>query len=416
MKKIFTISLCMLLALMLALASAASSIVSPALNIIAKKNTMIKSGLVYNDIYFSERDFMKCLGVTEIDTVTVEELPSATCGVLKLGTLNVTEGQTIGRDYLSVLRFVPATEEVFSAELVFSCDGTEVPCVVKILDEVNYAPTFAEDSCSVSTYNNVSLYGSVRASDPEGDVTDLQIVSYPKHGTLTVTNTSYGSYKYTPTSGYVGDDEFVVVARDEYGNYSSVQTVNVNVEKNGVFFIDTAGHWCENAAICLYEMGAVEVVNYQDGMVFCPDDSVTREEFVAMVMKAMDVTTLIDSNSSFADNSSIDVKYRPYVATAQRMGYIIGKEADGVMYFDPKGNITKAEAAVVINNILGLEEGEYVTTFADDGAIPTWAKSAVYALTSAGVFNGDGEGVIAPSAVLSRAQTVQMLYNVIEDK
>ena len=55
-------------------------------------------------------------------------------------------------------------------------------------------------------------------------------------------------------------------------------------------------------------------------------------------------------------------------------------------------------------------------TFADDGAIPTWAKGAIYALTSAGVFNGDGEGVIAPSAVLSRAQTVQMLYNILEEQ
>lgn len=416
MKKKITVSLCMLLAAVLTFAITATPIVSPALNILAKKNTMIKSGLVYNDIYFSEQDFMKCLSVTKVNSVTVEKLPSAADGVLKLGTLNVTEGQTIDSEYLSVLRFVPAADELFSTEFVFSCDGTEVPCVVKFLDEVNYAPTFAKDSSNVSTYSNISLYGSVRANDPEGDITDLQIVSYPKHGILTVTDTSYGSYKYTPTSGYVGDDEFVVVARDEYGNYSSVQTIKVNVEKNGVFFTDTVGHWCENAAVCLYKAGIAEAASYKDGMVFCPEDSVTREEFVAMAMKALDVATLTDSNTSFADNSSIDIKYRPYVATAQRLGYINGKDVDGVMCFDPKGNITKAEAAVVINNILGLEEGEYVTTFADDRTIPTWAKSAIYALTSAGVFNGNGEGVIAPSAVLSRAQTVQMLYNILEEK
>ena len=98
------------------------------------------------------------------------------------------------------------------------------------------------------------------------------------------------------------------------------------------------------------------------------------------------------------------------------MGYINGKDINGTACFDPKGNITKAEAAVVINNILGFEEGEYITTFADDRAIPTWAKSAVYALTNAGVFNGNGEGIIEPSAILSRAQTVQMLYNIIQEK
>ena len=96
------------------------------------------------------------------------------------------------------------------------------------------------------------------------------------------------------------------------------------------------------------------------------------------------------------------------------MGYVNGSEQDGLICFNPQDSITKAEAAVVINNILGLEEGSAVSVFADDSAIPVWARSAIYALTGAGVFNGDGAGVIAPSAILSRAQTVQMLYNLTE--
>ena len=416
MKNKFKLFFTLGIAIIMTIVIAATPIVSPALNVIAKNNTMIKSGLVYSDIYFSEHDFKKCLGVNNIDFITVKELPDAIDGTLKLGTLNVTEGQTINREYLSSLRFVPNSNDVTDTELVFGYGNTEIPCVLKLIEEVNYAPTFLSDSDSVRTYRNVSCYGNVRASDPDGDITDLQVVSYPEHGTITVTDSLRGSYKYTPANGFIGEDEFVVVARDNYGNYSSIQTISVNVEKSGVFFTDTAGHWCENAAICLYESGAAEVANYQDGMVFCPDDSVTREEFVTMTMKALGVTTLTDTNTSFADNSSIDVKYRPFVATAQRMGYINGKDINGTACFDPKGNITKAEAAVVINNILGFEEGEYITTFADDRAIPTWAKSAVYALTNAGVFNGNGEGIIEPSAILSRAQTVQMLYNIIQEK
>ncbi len=414
MKNKFKLIISLTAALLLTIAAMATPIVSPALNIIAKKNTMIKSGLVYSDIYFSELDFKKNLGVANINSVKVVSLPPAEDGTLKLGTLSVTAGQTINSEYLSSLRFVPISDNVKSTNIVFSCDGTEIPCVLKMLDEVNYAPVFASDNDSVSTYSNVSCYGSVRANDPEGDITDIQIVMYPEHGTLNITDSSRGSYKYTPTSGFVGKDEFVVVARDNYGNYSSVQTVSVSVEKNGIFFDDTVGHWCENAALTLYKMGAAEAANYSNGLVFCPEDSVSREEFVVTAMKALGVDTLTDTNTSFADNSAIDVRYRPYIATAQRMGYINGKDVNGVKCFDPLGSITKAEAAVVINNILGYENSDYVTTFADDVAIPAWAKSAVYALTSAGVFNGNGDGVIEPSAVLSRAQTVQMLYNVIK--
>ena len=406
--------LLLLFACLMLLCVHAATIVSPALNILAKENKMIKSGLVYNDICFSELDFMQCLGVTEIGAVKVEELPIATDGVLKLGTLHVTEGQTIQKEYLSMLRFVPASEQVKDASMTFSCGGTSVPCNVRYLEAVNLAPVFAMQEDGMQTYSNVSCYGTVHASDPEGDKTQLQIVSYPEHGVLSVTDPARGNFTYTPSAGFVGADSFVVVARDEYGNYSAPRTVSVQVSKTGISFEDTVGHWCENAAICLYEMGAVEVGNYRNGQMFCPDESVSREEFVAMTMRALCIGTLTDAKSSFADDDAIDVRFRPYVATAQRMGYIQGRDVDGNVYFDPKATITKAEAAVVINNVLGAEESEYISVFADDGAIPAWAKTAVYALTSAGVFNGNGEGAISPSAILSRAQTVQMLYNAIK--
>ncbi len=414
MKNLLKLIVFSIVAFSLVIAIVASPIVSPALNVIAKNNKMIKSGLLYSDIYFSESDFMKCLSITEVDSITVEALPAAADGTLKLGNLNVSEGQMIDSKYLSVLRFVPANENIVGTELVFSHKDTDIPCMLKFIKEVNLAPAFAEESDKLHTYSNVSCYGNIVSNDPDGDIIDLQIVSYPEHGTLTITNPSRGSYKYTPSMDFVGNDSFTVVARDGYGNYSSAQKIDVNVEKAKISFADTKGHWCENAAISIYEKGVAEAINYNDGMVFCPDDNVSREEFVAMAMKALGVNTLTDSATSFGDNSSIDVKYRPYIATAQRLGYINGKDVDGLMCFVPKGNITKAEAAMVINNILGYKEGEYTSVFTDDSTIPVWAKSAVYALTNAGVFNGNEEGKIVPSAILSRAETVQMLYNILE--
>ncbi len=414
MKRKFTLIFTVIFALILALPVLATPILSPALNVIAKSNRMIKSGLTTSDVYFSEQDFMKCLGISEVEEIKVSELPPAAEGTLKLGTLIVTEGQTVKNEYLSLLRLVPASDKISGTELSFNCGGTLVPCTVKFIDEVNYAPAFAIEEGEINTYCNVSYYGSVRMSDPEGDNLALQVVSYPKHGVISVTDEERGSYRYTPTKGYVGSDEFVIVARDNYGNYSEASTVSVKVEKNGVVFTDTKGHWCENAAISLYEKGIANVIEVGERLVFSPNDNVSREEFVAMVMKALDSDTVTDSDTSFADNSSIDLRYRPYVATAQRLGYINGGERDGLMYFSPKDAISKAEAAVIVNNILEFEAGDYVSVFADDSSIPVWAKTAVYALTDAGVFNGNGDGIIAPSAVLDRAGAAQMIYNLIK--
>ncbi|MBR5538821.1 MAG: S-layer homology domain-containing protein, partial [Clostridia bacterium] len=344
MKKTIKMAMAFILAFTLVLPIIAAPIVSPALNVIAKNNRMIKSALISSDVYFSENDFMKCLGTASIDSVKLTELPPSAEGILKLGTLVVTEGQSIKREYLSLLRFVPADERVLSSSFEFSCGDTIMPCTVKFLEEVNFAPVFAKEENEVSTYRDVSYYGNVTMSDPEGDNLDLQIVSYPSHGVLTVTDSLRGSYVYTPTAGFVGDDEFTVVARDNFGNYSLANKVEVRVEKNEVIFTDTNGHWCENAAICLYKKGIADVAVVNEELVFSPEDKVTREEFVVMAMKALKVETLTDSNTSFADNSAISVGSRPYVATAERLGYVKGKEKDGLMYFDPAGAISKSEA------------------------------------------------------------------------
>ena len=412
MKKNFRMLAAAVFVCVLLVTASASAIVSPALNVLSKQNTLIKSGLVYSDIYFSEQDFKKCLGLSAVDSVKVCALPPESDGMLKLGTLQVAEGQTVRSEYLSILRFVPANEQVRYTSCTFSHDDTEIPCTLNLLSAVNYAPTLAAEASTVKTYRGVACYGSLPASDPEGDRLDYQVVEYPTHGILTMTDRARGAYVYAPAAGYTGSDAFTVVVRDEYGNYSGTQTVSVQVGKSDTHFTDVEGHWCENAAIALYDAGIATAVRYQNGLAFCPTDAVSREEFVTMVMKTLGVSTLTDAESSFADNSEIAVEYRPYVATAQRLGYIGGREVDGALCFAPKDCITRAEAAVLLNNVFGYETDGAVSVFADDGAIPTWARGAVYALTAAGVFNGDGEGAIRPSALLDRASTVQMLYNI----
>ena len=59
MKKNFHLLAVAALACILLVTASASAIVSPALNVLSKQNTLIKSGLVYSDIYFSEQDFKK---------------------------------------------------------------------------------------------------------------------------------------------------------------------------------------------------------------------------------------------------------------------------------------------------------------------------------------------------------------------
>ena len=87
-------------------------------------------------------------------------------------------------------------------------------------------------------------------------------------------------------------------------------------------------------------------------------------------------------------------------------------EVDGRLCFRPRDPVTRAEAAVICNAILGAETPERIPTFADNSAIPTWAKPSLYALSDLGILRGTGDGNLSPDSPISRAQAAQMLYKI----
>ena len=136
-----------------------------------------------------------------------------------------------------------------------------------------------------------------------------------------------------------------------------------------------------------------------------------------MVMRALGAN-LYDKTANvhtvFADDDKISEKNRVYVSAAYNAGIINGKDENGVLMFCPTDTITRAEAAVMINNILGAEVPLSVSLFADNDSIPTWAQSAMYALSDLGILRGTGAGEIAPYSTINRAQAAQILFNLTE--
>ena len=101
-----------------------------------------------------------------------------------------------------------------------------------------------------------------------------------------------------------------------------------------------------------------------------------------------------------------------YVNRAYELGIVKGSYENGQLCFLPNNRITRAEAAVILNTILGKPEPDAVAVFADHSDVPAWARSSLYALSDAGVFRGTGSGRIAPNDILDRGQTAQILLTV----
>jgi hypothetical protein len=80
------------------------------------------------------------------------------------------------------------------------------------------------------------------------------------------------------------------------------------------------------------------------------------------------------------------------------------RSADGLV-FRPTAELTHAEAAVLVNNLLGLEGDSAVSVFAADDTVPAWARSAVEALAQADVLTTGGD-----TTPMTRRECARLLY------
>ena len=129
------------------------------------------------------------------------------------------------------------------------------------------------------------------------------------------------------------------------------------------------------------------------------------------VMGAKNVPVL--SKTRFADDESIDAKYKGYFESAFALGIIEGERKSDGIYVNPKTEITTANASVIINKIIGASGEGARTTFSDGEDIPDWARESITSLCEIGILNCEN-GKISPNSPLTRAQTAQILMSLLE--
>lgn len=385
--------------------------------VIANDVKMIKTGLLGQRLSFTETDFKTALSVPSFDKITVTSLPDSEDGVLMLGDRRLSEGASVRRKNISSLSFTPASSEVSEAYFEFSCDsyagGGSIGCTLKFIDKINYGPTvegISEETLSYTTQREISVYGELCAKDKEGDGLEFIIVSYPKNGSLTTSGDGGASFRYTPNDGFSGNDSFVYVARDEYGNFSRCATVNLKITEriSEIVYVDMLSSPAYNAAVAMTGMGIMSGYRLGDDMYFDPDATVTRAEFVAMAMKAVGISVDKSRDESFFDDdSSIPKSLAPYVAAAQREGIINGSFDGKGLYFRPNDAITNCEAAIIMANLLEISDVSAGADVANISSVPVFARGQYGAMYQAGIFSRDG---IAPKDTVTRGVACEYLY------
>lgn len=395
--------------------------ISGGLYVLANRSDMAKSAMVGKKITFSANDFEKSLNLAKITSITVTSVPEITDGCLCLGEVLVNKGQTISRENLALLNYRVGDERVKESFFTFKVNESEyeMRCNLYFLDRANQAPTLEledERAFSVSTHQTVRVWGKVGAYDPDGDKMRYEVVKYARGGVIEL-DSETGEYTYTPSGAYFGEDSFEYVAVDKYGNYSTSKEVALNVEKlkTDAIYTDMQDHKDHHAALTMTEKGIMNGTTIGNNTFFMPDKSVSRVDFVVMLMHAIGVDEVeAVADTGFDDDAEIPKSMKGYVYKARDMGLINGAvDADGNYLFEPNRAISRAEAALIVNKVVKGSVPTVKPTFADKNEIPAWAQDAIYSLNDIGILVSIN-GEFAPSADLTRAQTAQTLYALME--
>ena len=410
-KKLFLISAVLLFAICTVTTYAVTNSLSPALEVIANDTEMIKcsSSAV---VKFSENDFKEFADFNH-SSITVTSLPPDVDGELYLGSTPVKIGQTISMSNLELLRFVPR-EGVRESSFKFSLDRSyTTECIIKIVEKEGAIPTASGVGMSAVTQTDVTCHGVLEGNDPDGDLLLFEIVEYPSNGLIYLTNARTGNFTYTPYDGFEGVDSFSYRVRDELGHYSEKCEVTMKIEPREYekTIADMEDHPSYNAVLTMVGGGYMDVIIEKGKVYFDPDETVTREDFLVTAMKVLGVGKLSPVDTVFLDNDDISKENRGYVAAAYKYGIVKGDVWEGVgVNFYPAEKITKAEAAVILNRILGLKGNGTSPVFADIDAVPAWAMNDVTALCNAGIIS-PYDSIYDPIGLITRCEVADMLYN-----
>ena len=260
------------------------------------------------------------------------------------------------------------------------------------------APALAEGTAPIAenlelkTFRHISVGGALSAYDPDGEIVAFMITTPPVKGDVQLE--ADGSFVYTPYYNKKGRDYFGYKAQDMDGNWSQEATVLIRIQKQKtpVWYEDMQGREGEYAAIALAERGLF--VGEQIGRRYCfqPEKPVTQGEFLALCMLTADKPVLKGvMRTGSAEDADIPDWMKEYVASAALQGVGSGTE------FEAEKQISKAEAAKILNAVLGL--------YPQDAAEADETVRACLNLQAVGVM----QQTRADETALTREEAAQML-------
>lgn len=155
-------------------------------------------------------------------------------------------------------------------------------------------------------------------------------------------------------------------------------------------------HWGKEQITALCEKGLVT----GDGSSLRLSDNISRAEFVAVIVRLLDIDA--SYKNVFSDVSE-NSWYSSYVTAASELGIISGFDGR----FMPDNNITREEMCKIVVGVYEKYSDKTLSsyhTFADKAEISQWADESVGKAYNSGLINGMGDNLFMPKNNALREQ------------
>jgi len=341
-------------------------------------------------------------------TVTMPEIPGVTSYQVVLPAAALNGSQT-GSGF--VIKTSAATLTA-PADMLSGINGTKV-------------------QLSIGTVSASELPGAAKAAVGGHPVVSLSLTA---DGKTVIWNNSKApvtvSIPYKPTAEELAHSESIVIWYiDDSGNVFTIPsghydkttgTVTFNTTHFSDYAVayrkvsftdvnDTA--WYSSAVDFLAARG---ITSGTTAKTFSPDATLTRGQFITMLLRAYSITADTNLTNNFSDAGN--TYYTGYLASAKRLGITSGV---GDNKFAPDAAITRQEMFTLLYNALKVlgklppgTSGKALSDFTDAGSIASWATDAMTALVKAGTVSGNGDK-LNPTGTTTRAEMAQVLYNLL---
>lgn len=182
-----------------------------------------------------------------------------------------------------------------------------------------------------------------------------------------------------------------------------------NIEQKSLFTDMISVPWAVESVTALSEHGIVNGVG--DGK-FAPNDNVTREQLVKMLVSGFGIDTG-NSSCDFSDVLSGEWYYK-YISAGVDSGMVngIGNGLFGVGRAISREDIcVMAYRCLTAHGVTLNGEGK---SFGDSDSISDYAIEAVNSLSGAGIINGNENGQFLPKNTATRAEAAKIIYGVLK--